>query len=65
MKKNFKLLMFVVIAMFAVASCTNAKKSNESSSAEPVDMHTSQISLDWAGTYSGVLPCASCEGIET
>lgn len=25
----------------------------------------SQTSLDWPGTYFGVLPCASCEGIET
>lgn len=24
----------------------------------------SQTSLDWPGTYFGVLPCASCEGIE-
>ena len=29
------------------------------------DAHTSRNSLDWAGTYSGVLPCASCPGIET
>jgi len=28
------------------------------------DMHTSQNALDWSGTYSGILPCASCEGIE-
>ncbi len=25
----------------------------------------SQTALDWAGTYFNVLPCASCEGIET
>lgn len=29
------------------------------------DHHTSQLALDWAGRYSGVLPCASCPGIET
>jgi uncharacterized lipoprotein NlpE involved in copper resistance len=29
------------------------------------DMHNSEISLDWQGTYKGILPCASCEGIET
>jgi copper homeostasis protein (lipoprotein) len=29
------------------------------------DGHTSSNSLDWAGTYSGVLPCADCPGIET
>jgi len=25
---------------------------------------SSRTSLDWAGTYSGILPCADCEGIE-
>ncbi|HOS72507.1 MAG TPA: copper resistance protein NlpE N-terminal domain-containing protein [Bacteroidales bacterium] len=29
------------------------------------DGHTAQISLDWHGTYSGNLPCADCERIET
>ena len=27
--------------------------------------HTAQNSLDWNGTYTGVLPCADCEGMET
>lgn len=27
--------------------------------------HTSRNSLDWAGTYSGTLPCADCDGIGT
>ena len=31
----------------------------------PVDSHTSQQSLDWAGAYEGVLPCADCPGIRT
>src|SRR5690606_14856830 len=29
------------------------------------DHHTAQNSLDWQGTYSGILPCADCSGIET
>jgi esterase/lipase len=29
------------------------------------DMHTTMNSLDWDGTYTGILPCADCEGIET
>ena len=28
-----------------------------------VDMHTSRNSLDWAGTYEGLLPCADCAGL--
>lgn len=27
--------------------------------------HNSKISLDWMGTYSGILPCADCMGIQT
>lgn len=27
--------------------------------------HNSRNSLDWSGTYSGILPCADCEGRET
>lgn len=29
------------------------------------DIHTSMNSVDWSGTYYGILPCASCQGIET
>jgi uncharacterized lipoprotein NlpE involved in copper resistance len=29
------------------------------------DTHTSQNSLDYWGIYTGILPCADCEGIET
>ena len=39
---------------------------SESPRGEPeLDEHTSRSSLDWAGTYEGVVPCADCEGIET
>ena len=27
--------------------------------------HTAQNSLDWKGTYKGILPCKDCAGIET
>lgn len=30
----------------------------------PDPAHNAQNSLDWAGEYIGVLPCADCEGIE-
>ncbi len=29
------------------------------------DMHTTESAVDWNGTYNGVMPCASCEGIDT
>ena len=62
-------------ALLTFGSCTsNANKqmeSKDSSSTEITDTntvdttHTSQNSLDWAGTYSGVFPCADCPGIKT
>lgn len=32
---------------------------------EENDSHTSEISIDWQGTYTGMVPCADCEGIAT
>lgn len=56
----------------AFASCQNNKGTDSVSSSDPVadtttviDMHTSQIALDWNGTYEGTLPCADCPGIKT
>ena len=31
----------------------------------PDPAHSSRVSVDWQGTYRGVLACADCEGIET
>lgn len=42
------------------------KEVVDSVDTESVDnAHTSNNSLDWAGTYSGVSPCADCPGIKT
>lgn len=58
----------IAVAAFTLMSCTNqgSKQSEDTTTTEAVaDMHTSEISLDWAGVYEGTMPCASCEGIET
>lgn len=47
------------VVLGALTSCNNAKSVGVDNE------HTAQNSLDWNGTYSGVLPCADCEGIET
>lgn len=62
MRQIMKLLLVLSVAAFTAYACTNKSKTSESN---VPDMHTSQISLDWQGVYSGVLPCADCEGIET
>lgn len=70
MKKH--LLKLAILALIFTVSCQSDKKENqEASTIETVssekkpDMHTSQNSLDWKGTYVGTLPCADCEGIKT
>jgi uncharacterized lipoprotein NlpE involved in copper resistance len=40
-------------------------ESGEAVKAAVMDEHNSQNSLDWNGTYKGVIPCADCEGIRT
>jgi uncharacterized lipoprotein NlpE involved in copper resistance len=46
---------------------TNVESTEEMPKVEsPEGMSdTSATSLDWSGTYQGVLPCADCQGIET
>lgn len=56
-----KVILSALIITSLMLSCN--LKSNQSQSKSP-DIHTSQISLDWNGTYYGVIPCASCPGIE-
>jgi copper homeostasis protein (lipoprotein) len=46
-------------------SDTNPEISVEDSTSVVIDHHTSQLSLDYIGTYKGIIPCADCEGIET
>src|SRR5690554_3422202 len=59
-------LSLLTLAILVFVSCTSNKESNQkSSTVAPDPAHTSQNALDWSGTYLGVLPCASCPGIET
>ena len=53
----------LIIALLFV-SCNNQQR-NISSQKAFEDHHTAENSLDWEGTYMGVIPCADCEGIET
>lgn len=56
---------FVFVALLATTTLYSCNNSTLKESDELTDMHTSQNSLDWQGTYSGNLPCADCEAIET
>lgn len=67
------ILLLPLIGLMAV-SCGNRKNTENGPEnnttdkevpAAAVDEHTAQNSLDWAGTYEGLLPCADCPGIKT
>ena len=64
-------ILALCIAGLTFASCQNNEGTDSVTSsnalvdtATAIDMHTSQIALDWNGTYEGTLPCADCPGIK-
>jgi copper homeostasis protein (lipoprotein) len=59
-----KMLGLIGLVSGMLIGCTSAQKSHNPAAAG-ADAHTSQNSLDWAGSYKGTLPCADCPGIET
>ena len=59
---TLKLISASLLFGLFVTSCNSVKKVTNT---PYPDSHTSQNSLDWQGTYSGITPCASCPGIET
>lgn len=57
---------FKTTTLFTICAAMIAcNSSNKSIQVATPDSHTSESPLDWAGIYSGVIPCADCEGIET
>lgn len=62
-----KSIVFLCIAVAALSGCNASKRGNaaESTRTEVADpAHNSRNSLDWAGVYKGLTPCADCPGIE-
>lgn len=58
-------IVFVLTAMLSACAVEKEVTPVKPAVASPVDSHTSRNSLDWAGVYEGVLPCADCPGIKT
>ncbi len=65
-----KKLLILIFCIITFVSCKN--KTGENEEVENItelelvpDVHTSKTALDWHGVYSGMLPCADCEGIKT
>jgi uncharacterized lipoprotein NlpE involved in copper resistance len=42
---------------------TPSMPETAASMSDPV--HTSSLSIDWTGTYTGTIPCDDCEGLQT
>ena len=74
----YKHLAIIITILLLTVSCA-PKETSEATATETTpstatpattpapapDGHNSRNAVDWAGTYSGVLPCADCPGIET
>ncbi|MDR2468486.1 MAG: copper resistance protein NlpE [Spirochaetaceae bacterium] len=61
---KFILAINMLIMMILMAACVKKGIPSAAPQEEAVDMHASRISLDWIGTYTGVIPAASGPGIE-
>lgn len=53
----------IVAAALSAGGCTTP--ATRTGGPDFDSAHNARNSLDWAGTYRGVLPCADCEGIDT
>jgi len=64
---RYVLLVLVAACVVACNNNTTADRPTTvaASDAPVVDMHNSRNSLDWSGTYEGVLPCEDCAGVHT
>lgn len=55
-----------VILLFSYSCSSFRKSSDQNQDADKItSIHNSRNSLDWDGTYRGVIPCADCPGIKT
>lgn len=65
------ILLGFIICLFAACSEKNTSSQETVETEEITPANTlheadnSMTSLDWNGTYSGIVPCADCTGIET
>lgn len=69
-----KSILLLALSSMMMVGCKNVdpKESLSEEKVEAVDSttlisdgHNSQNSLDWAGVYQGITPCADCPGIKT
>lgn len=66
-QKEYCLALLLTSGMLLLTACSPAPvNSSQLTITDSMPLSSnSRNSLDWAGSYQGVLPCASCEGIAT
>lgn len=57
-------LRFLLLVVAVVAGSCNSTR-NTADSGRRHDKHNSNNSIDWSGTFRGIIPCADCVGIRT
>ena len=62
-----RLSLLTLAALLATSGCVQptTPEPQPIAAASAPDHHNARNALDWAGTYQGTLPCASCNGIKT
>jgi len=63
--RGFVKFLPILLVVATVVSATAQQGSAGATPAQSANIHNSRNSLDWAGTYEGVLPCAACQGTTT
>lgn len=64
----FHLTFILCLSVLFTSSCKNKKNEQKEASEEHTNVdkeHSTKNSIDWEGTYFGVVPCSSCPGINT
>jgi len=65
--KRFVFILSIVCVTITLNACKSKGKqqANQAEESQASMRDNSRTSVDWDGTYTGVIPCASCPGIET
>ncbi|MDN3677516.1 copper resistance protein NlpE N-terminal domain-containing protein [Flavobacterium paronense] len=63
--KYILLLIFVCLFSCQQQSKNKADSKTDSIKNEVLNSHNAKNSLDYIGTYKGILPCADCQGLDT
>ena len=63
--KTTILIFSITVMVFFMESCRSASERKNLAGKEVATGVNSMNSLDWEGFYTGTVPCASCQGIQT